>query len=319
MRRHLTCLATVLFATAGLIVLSGGTAQAEPVCTAHSPRSGVCLVWVEVPAGPEVEPVDDGPRDTGSGAACYWDPSKQGVTSPPPGPVPCTNDAGYWSNAYNCYIHVLDPQPAPGDPLWQGHSPSEGGQVYECWQPFTDYSVYQWLLTPPAPSGSGPSPRAVAELAIDQMELRAIDIGIAPEPGDDSVGVVGMPVWMWVAVPDQHTFGPVTASASAGGITVTATATVHRIVWDMGDGNQVVCTTKGTPYDASRGGQASPDCGHVYDQTSAGQPNQRFTVTATSDWVIVWEGAGQTGTIRMNGLSRSAQIAVGEAQVLVTS
>ncbi|KAE8765358.1 hypothetical protein GB883_04140 [Georgenia thermotolerans] len=318
MRRRLTWVATLLLAAAGLTVVSQGTAQAEPVCTTHSPRSGVCLVWVEAPAPPDVAPVD-GPEDTGSGSACYWDPRKQGVTSPPPGPVPCTDDAGYWSNAHNCYIRVLDPQPAPGAPMWQGHDPSEGGQIYECWQPYTDYSVHLWLLTPPEASGSGPSPRAVAELAIDQMELRAIDIGIAPEPGADSVGVVGMPVWMWVAGSDEHTFGPVTASASAAGITVTATARVHKIVWDMGDGNQVVCTTKGTPYAPSRGGQASPDCGHVYDQTSAGQPNRKFTVTATSDWVITWEGAGQAGTIRMDGLSRSTQITVGEAQVLVTS
>jgi hypothetical protein len=42
-----------------------------------------------------------------------------------------------------------------------------------------------------------------------------------------------------------------------------------------------------------------------------------FTVTATSDWVISWQGAGQSGTIRLNGLARSVQIAVGEAQVLV--
>ena len=40
-------------------------------------------------------------------------------------------------------------------------------------------------------------------------------------------------------------------------------------------------------------------------------------MTATSDWVITWEGAGQTGTIRLNGLTRSVAIAVGEAQVLV--
>jgi hypothetical protein len=40
-------------------------------------------------------------------------------------------------------------------------------------------------------------------------------------------------------------------------------------------------------------------------------------VTATSDWVITWSGAGQAGTIRLGGLTRSAEIAIGEAQVLV--
>ena len=43
----------------------------------------------------------------------------------------------------------------------------------------------------------------------------------------------------------------------------------------------------------------------------------KYTVTATSDWVITWEGAGQTGTILLNGLTRTTAISVGEAQVLV--
>ena len=42
-----------------------------------------------------------------------------------------------------------------------------------------------------------------------------------------------------------------------------------------------------------------------------------YTVTATSDWVITWQGAGQSGTIPLDGLTRSVQISIGEAQVLV--
>ena len=149
------------------------------------------------------------------------------------------------------------------------------------------------------------------------MNLRAIDIGIVPEPGAGSVGLVGMPVWMWARQPDSHTYGPATASASAGGITVTATARVHQITWDMGDGNEVVCRTAGTPYRPSFGKQKSPDCGHVYEKSSSQETSDTFTVTATSDWVVTWEGAGQSGVIRLNGLQRSVEVAIGEAQVLV--
>ena len=85
----------------------------------------------------------------------------------------------------------------------------------------------------------------------------------------------------------------------------------------MGDGSKVVCHTAGTPYQASYGKKASPDCGHVYTKSSAGQPGDQFTVTAISDWVVTWAGAGQTGTIRLNGLQRSVEVRVGEAQVLV--
>jgi hypothetical protein len=175
-----------------------------------------------------------------------------------------------------------------------------------------------WSQDTPPGAAAGPSPRDVAQLAIKQLNLRAIDIGIVPEPRPDSIGLVGMPVWMWVDAPNDHTFGPATASASAGGITVTATAKVFRITWDMGDGTQVVCRTAGTPYDPSFGRRDSPDCGHTYERSSADQPDQKFTVSATSDWVITWAGAGQTGTIRLDGLTRTTRIAVGEAQVLVS-
>ncbi len=71
------------------------------------------------------------------------------------------------------------------------------------------------------------------------------------------------------------------------------------------------------PYKPSFGKQTSPDCGHVYELSSAGEPGGTYSVTATSSWVITWEGAGQSGTIRLDGLQRSVEITVGEAQVLV--
>ncbi|MEU2200610.1 hypothetical protein [Isoptericola sp. NPDC019482] len=238
----------------------------------------------------------------------------------PAGPVPCTSDLGYWSAALQCYIKVLDPQPDASDPAWDGRSPDDGGAVYGCHQPLPiDVSVYIWLQNPPPAAAAGPSPREVAEMAIDKMHLQAIEIGIVPEPRPDHVGIVGQPVWMWAADPGPATVGPVTASASAGAITVTATAQIHRITWTMGDGATIECRGPGTPFTDASAGTPSPDCGHVYKTSSAGRPGDKFTVTATSDWAIEWEGAGQTGTIRMDALQRSVQIAVGEAQVLVTS
>lgn len=318
MRRVLTRLVLVLLASAAGVVHGPGAATADTVCQVTDPLTGECFIWIEVPGEPgnPGDPGDDGPKDTGSGHACYWDPSTQGLLGPPAGPVPCTSEYGYWSNNYHCYLQPVDPQPPAGDPAWQGHEPGDGA-VYQCFQPQTDMVVYIWSQNPPPGSGGGPTPREVAEIAIDQMNLRAIDIGITPEPGADSIGLVGMPVWMWAANPDSHTYGPATASASAGGITITATARVHQITWVMGDGNTVVCSTAGTPYRPSYGKKESPDCGHVYTHSSGGLADGRFTVTAISDWVVTWEGAGQTGTIRLNGLQRSVEIAVGEAQVLV--
>ncbi|TYL51706.1 hypothetical protein FXB39_07940 [Nocardioides sp. BGMRC 2183] len=316
MRALLTAL--VGFTTIGLsLVAVAPSARSDTECQVTDPQTGKCLVWVDVPTpGGGDEPVGgDLPDDTGSGASCYWDPKKQGVAGPPAGPVPCTSSTGYWSNTYNCYVQLAKPQPPAGDPAWQGHEPGEGA-VYQCYQPQTGILVWFWAQDAPPGAGTGPSPREVALLAIDSMQLEAIDIGIAPEPGPDSVGIVGMPVWMWADDPDQQTFGPSTASASAGGITITATARVEQVTWTMGDGTSVVCRTAGTPYEPRFGGQQSPDCGHSYALSSAHNQGGTYTVTATSDWVVTWSGAGQTGTIRLDGLVRSVEIAVGEAQVL---
>lgn len=150
------------------------------------------------------------------------------------------------------------------------------------------------------------------------MDLRAVAIGIVPRPGPDSVGLVGMPVWMWAADAGPSTTGPTSATAAAGGITVTATATLSDITWDMGDGHTVVCHDGGTPYDRSKGTTASPDCGYTYATSSYGQPQDEFTVSATSHWTVSWAGAGQSGQLLVDELTQSVQIAVGEAQVLVT-
>lgn len=150
---------------------------------------------------------------------------------------------------------------------------------------------------------------------MERMGLRAIEIGMSPSP--NGAGVVGQPTWLWVQDPGERTTGPITRTASAGSVTVTATARLERIVWDMGDGAQVVCTGTGTPYTADRGRSASPDCGHTYTRESGYEPGQRYTVTATSEWVVEWRGAGQTGSLDLDGLARNVQVSVGEAQVLV--
>lgn len=318
MRRVSTRIAALLPLLVGCLISFAAppvAADSKTICQQTHPTTGKCLVWVviEVPGN---ENVDDGPEDTGTGESCYWDGTKQGISNPPPGPVACSSEYGYWSNTYRCYIRLADPQPPAGDPVWRGHEPGDGA-VYDCYQPQVDLMGYIWADNPPENSGAGPNPREVAQFAIDDMALRAIDVGITPQPGANRIGLVGMPVWMWAANPDRHTYGPITATASAGGITITATANVQKVTWQMGDGTTVECRSPGTPYRASYEKKPSPDCGHVYKKSSAGEPGGTYTVTATSSWVIAWEGAGQTGTIRLDGLQRSVEITVGEAQVLV--
>ncbi|WP_351230067.1 ATP/GTP-binding protein [Streptomyces sp. NPDC002133] len=157
-------------------------------------------------------------------------------------------------------------------------------------------------------------PAQLAQQAADKMRLRAPEIGITPKPGGK--GVVGMPVYMWTET-GPETYGPNTASASAGAVTVTATAKVSKIVWQMGDGKTVTCTTPGTPYEPEYGKKPSPDCGHRYEVPSSTQPSGKFHVTATSTWTIDWQvaGGGQTGQLTEIRDS-DVDITVVEVQVL---
>src|SRR4051812_42022630 len=160
MRTSLIRPVLILSAVGGLIVSTLSGAYADTKCQQTDRSTGECLVLVEVPGsasdpGPQT---DRGAKDSGAGAACYWDPSKQGLSTPPAAPVPCSSDPGYWSNAYNCYISAAKPPPPAGDPSRQGHKPGDGA-VYQCYQPQTDIAIFIWAADAPPGSVIGPSPR----------------------------------------------------------------------------------------------------------------------------------------------------------------
>lgn len=225
--------------------------------------------------------------------------------------IPCTSTNGVWSTEHGCYLQ-LDPNGGPPPP---GSSPD--GAWYLCQAPdacadLTCTRGTMWIDDPPP---ALPSPGELAQRALERMDLEPIDIGIVPEPGDDSIGLVGMPVWMWVDNPTANTFGPITESATAGPLTVTATARVTSTHWTMGDGTTITCTTRGTPYDDKYGDRESPDCGHRYTTTSWRQPGHRFEVVATTIWAVEWSGGGQSGSIPIEHTAATA-VRVGELQVL---
>ncbi|SHH34576.1 ATP/GTP-binding protein [Streptomyces sp. 3214.6] len=214
-----------------------------------------------------------------------------------------------------CTYNLADPQPPVGSLDWEGHEPGDGA-VYEqscsvAPDGVDDLTVRRlvWLAEPPARQTVDPA--VLAQRAVDSMTLLGPDVASPRAAGNYTVGV---PVWMWVNQ-SATTYGPNIASASAGGITVTATAKVSKIVWQMGDGASVTCNGPGTPYQASEGMAQSPTCGHLYSKTSAGSANGKFQVTATSTWTIGWQGGGATGQLTEVRQS-NVQVAIGEVQVV---
>ena len=295
----------------GTVLPSAAAHATDPITCppgqSPDPSTGICVIDVTGPGQPGPPPPGGGdpgtgPINVGTKPRCVF------TFTGEPREVDCTTEAGYWSNALNCWVKAVTPPPADG-PFWEGNYPK--GAIYNCTYPpdFPGTNVWFWSLNPPAGPAAPPNPRALAQRAIAQMALRAVTIGIVPEPGAGRVGLIGMPTWMWAEAPGPNTMGPITRSASAGGWTVTATAKVDKVVWDMGDGSSVTCTGPGTPYADSYGKQDSPTCGHTYTRQG------RYSVTATSYWTVSWSGIGQSGTIPLQ-FSRSATITMGESQVL---
>lgn len=203
----------------------------------------------------------------------------------------------------------LEEQPPPGS-MWY---PGEGKTAYmrTCGEngSTTGLAVEEGEEPPPPID-----PAVVAQRAVDQMKLVGPDI---ESPRPDGKYVVGVPMWLWVNK-TPTTYGPQSVTASAGGVTVTATAKVKRIVWRMGDGGTETCASAGTPYKESYGMKDSPSCGHRYTKTSAKAPGGKFTLTATSAWAIDWEvtsGGGESGELTEVRESQ-VQVAVGEVQVV---
>jgi len=181
------------------------------------------------------------------------------------------------------------------------------------------------------PQGGGAvvDPAQLAQQAVQQMGLRTPAIGMTGGNPPDGMQIVGIPAWMWAADPGESTtpgvagVAQITRSASAGGVTVTATGRLDRTVWTMGDGAAVTCAGQkaaGTRYEGRFDKQPSPTCGHMYTRTSAGQPDEAFTVTLTAYWVVDWQvvGGGQSGTINVQR-SRNVRKQVGELQALLVS
>lgn len=223
----------------------------------------------------------------------------------------CTSDLGNWSNSQQCYLQRLSPQPPKSDPSWGGHT---DGEVWACVREqgynLGTHLVTKWVWLPGPPDTVVTDPLTLAYEAIAKMQLAKPQVRSAPGVGQ--IGLVNMPVWLWVEK-SENTYGPIERSAEVPGLRVTATGVVKAINWKMGDGKTVRCEGAGTPYSKAKGIADSPDCGHRYRKTSHEQPNCQYPVSATAQWSITWQSTlGDTGQIDMTQQA-TTQLRIGEA------
>jgi hypothetical protein len=302
---------SVLATAAALAALAPwcATAQADGTGVACGATVGNCTIAAKSSAA---EPVDH-TGTSGSGAASSGSPgcSFHGRA------FPCwTAGDGWFDQEVGCYYQLMDPQPDAGSAWWAGHQPGDGA-VYSETCPLNagkglPGDSARWFQSPPPGYGGGVDVAALAQQAVKNMALVGPDIGIAPKVGGR--GLVGLPVWLWDNV-TPTTWGPNAASASAGGVTVTAKGSATQIAWTIGDGASVTCQGPGTAYQPSFGDR-TPDCGHIYTVTSAAQPGGAYAIGATATWAVDWTATtGQKGTITVTRRSATRAV-IGELQVL---
>lgn len=225
--------------------------------------------------------------------------------------LPCSSSEGSWHAGRQCYVRQVPHEDVPDLPFT--NLPEDRRVLMFCTRPATvlgtPLSSYYWAdVAEPVV----PDPAVLAQQAVSYMALVPISMGLFPTSVDqdrNALGYVGWNMWMWVDRPSDATWGPITRSASAGGYTVTATAQVDRVEWDMGNGVVVTCGA-GTrhPTMAVRN-ETSPDCGYRYEREGS------YTVTATTFWEVRWSGIGATGVILLQR-SVSEQVVVAEVQVV---
>ena len=227
--------------------------------------------------------------------------AKSAQSDPPPGksnpnqPYGCTYAAG--GPSATATIGVGGPQP--------------GQWVFpDCRGPgVIDPMPAIWVTDAQTVATAQVDPVVVAEQAVKQLGLASPTIEMAPPDG--SPQLVGVATWLWI---DPGDWRSLTASATAGPVTTTATATPTKVVWDMGDGNTVTCDGPGTPYSASDP-SATTDCSYTWNEPGS------YEVTATIYWTVTWTAAGAPGGGNLGlqaGPPAEAEVQVTESQAINT-
>jgi len=241
--------------------------------------------------------------------------------------IPCTEGEFWWSSGLDMYCMSMD---APADStFWGDHRDEQGnpiGALYLCHYYHTvgpEGPYVMWMGTP----DSQPSvdPAALVRTAVTSLGLHAPTVGIGAYvyPGYEDWGLswwVGAPMWLWVNSADDLQWGTHTISAAQDGVSVTATVTSTKTVFDPGDGSRpVLCRVPGTPRpwsgDDLMRNHSPSGCEFTYLETNTmGDRNSRFTVSATTTWLVAWSASdGRSGTFTIDMPStENPSIHVGE-------
>ena len=173
---------------------------------------------------------------------------------------------------------------------WETSTSTDPDNYVVTCTPVLDDEVGEWLAEVWPQPPVAPTPGQVGQTAESELNLPAPTVSTAPSGGK---AIVSLESWLWI---DPAEWTPITKSATADGITATATARAVAVVWDMGDGNKVTCNGPGVAYNTSiPDADQSTTCGYTYQETSGNAPKQQFTITTYIVYDVSWTTVGVAG------------------------
>jgi len=227
----------------------------------------------------------------------------------------------------NCGWKALPIVPVAGSPLWGGNDPSAGYVEYSnC---LADPSAgalagYRYVANarpgaPPPPSPP-PTPEELAQQAYKQLPIPDPRMNFGPDGSQIAVNY-----WLYLWIDDP---GPIKATATAGAVSVTATAKLSSVTWTMGEpispdalnSAAAPITCQGTGVDPgptvdTTAEPAGGTCAYLYKVRSTPERtggSGTWPVTATANWTITWAATtGQAGALPAPPTVSTTQVRVG--------
>lgn len=304
-RRLATLGIVVAVLVASTFVLLASSASADAGCFKYGGSGMAC----SAPGGPGDASRPTAPPQEGGGATgpqvCSFDGRE----------VPCTTAAGTWQG--RCYEMPVPTQPPFSSPIWGG---STTGIIVTCTPPrclSAQGEVIAGCVGAPYRVETAVTATideaAIARRAIAQLDIDPVTLGMAPRPNlaDPNV-LIGAPAYFW-AEGGPPAIGPLSTTVTEQGITITLNATVDTVTYDTGDGATLTCTrdqVATAPTNMTL--QGTPDCGHRWESSGT------YTLTATSNWTITWQGPTQNGTFDYT-LDNAIDVAVTDRPVNLTT
>jgi len=173
-------------------------------------------------------------------------------------------------------------------------------------------SAPQPVKTTKSVKHSGPSIAEIGAEAAASITIPTNTPIIGPSPTQNKWGIipVGYPIWLWTT--DTQT--AVSQTVTDQGLVVSVTATRQNVVFNMGDGNEITCTSFTARPDHNDPFQPSPTCGYIYLDTG------QYTITATTTWQVIWQVSGESGSLTItDNTSARTPLPVGELHTVIVN